>query len=240
MAALVVACGSGSTDASGSSTTSSTEGGSTTETTEQTESTPPTEPTPEGDYQPTEPMLDIVDPKNQPIDDVAVGADGSSLLVRYHNSTEPCSGAIASATEDDTSITVSLVAGLNPGAASMSCINEVVAYELQVTLDDPVGDRQILLTTVDGSTVELPTTGGSGTTTTSAPATTTTAAGGESSLEAFIGLSLADASALAESEDRPWRISRQDDEVFILTADAIANRVTFEVDAGVVTDAIGG
>jgi hypothetical protein len=51
----------------------------------------------------------------------------------------------------------------------------------------------------------------------------------------FVGLSLDEAIATAEAEDRPWRIARQDDEGFALTADLWPGRVTFEVDDGIVT-----
>jgi hypothetical protein len=51
----------------------------------------------------------------------------------------------------------------------------------------------------------------------------------------FVGLVLDDAAALAESQDRPWRIRREDTEQFLLTDDLISGRVTFEVDGGIVT-----
>ena len=55
----------------------------------------------------------------------------------------------------------------------------------------------------------------------------------------FIGLTKSEASALAESEGRPWRIGREDDAWFAVTADYVAGRVTFELDGGVVTVARG-
>ena len=56
--------------------------------------------------------------------------------------------------------------------------------------------------------------------------------------ESFVGLTIYEATALAEDEDRPWRIGRQDDEVFVLTDDLVPGRVTFEIDDGTVTSAI--
>lgn len=53
--------------------------------------------------------------------------------------------------------------------------------------------------------------------------------------ERFVGLELDDAVDLAESEQRLWRISREDGEEFALTADLRPGRVTFEVDNGIVT-----
>jgi hypothetical protein len=54
----------------------------------------------------------------------------------------------------------------------------------------------------------------------------------------FVGLSLADAVAKAETNGDPWRIAREDDEAFALTDDLVPGRVTFEVDGGVVTSAL--
>lgn len=51
----------------------------------------------------------------------------------------------------------------------------------------------------------------------------------------FVGLVLADATSLAETQDRPWRIRREDTDQFVLTDDLIPGRVTFEVDGGIVT-----
>ncbi len=53
--------------------------------------------------------------------------------------------------------------------------------------------------------------------------------------ESFVGLTLSEATALAEDEARPWRIGRQDDEPFALTDDLVPGRVTFEIDDGTVT-----
>jgi hypothetical protein len=53
----------------------------------------------------------------------------------------------------------------------------------------------------------------------------------------FVGLTLEEASALAERQGRQWRVGRQDGEDLALTADLIDRRVTFEVDDGIVTAA---
>ena len=57
-------------------------------------------------------------------------------------------------------------------------------------------------------------------------------------VDQFLGLALSDASALAEEQERPWRIGRDDDERFALTQDYVVGRVTFELDDGVVTAAL--
>lgn len=53
----------------------------------------------------------------------------------------------------------------------------------------------------------------------------------------FVGLGIDEATALAESESRPWRMGRDGDEFFALTSDYVVGRVTFEVDDGTVTAA---
>ena len=53
--------------------------------------------------------------------------------------------------------------------------------------------------------------------------------------ESFVGLTIPEATALAEDEGQPWRIGRQDDEAFVLTDDLVPGRVTFEIDDGTVT-----
>ncbi len=55
--------------------------------------------------------------------------------------------------------------------------------------------------------------------------------------EAFVGLTISEATALADDEGRPWQVGRQDDEVFVLTDDLVPGRVTFEIDDGTVTSA---
>jgi hypothetical protein len=53
----------------------------------------------------------------------------------------------------------------------------------------------------------------------------------------FIGLVVDDAAALAESEGRQWRISRDGAEFFAMDAALVEGRVTFEVDDGTITSA---
>ena len=230
-------------------------------------------------YEPTLAMADITDPKQHPIDDVVVSDEGDRLGVRYEASSEPCSGALAEVVETEDSVTVTLKTGLNPDAAAMTCIAEVIRYELAVPLEKPLGDRTLIFEgegqpaasapegrASDEENSQAPTVGASpndadsgteddsdggrddetsATTTTGVrPPTTNDVAeeptDGLSPPGAFVGLALGDAQAKANSENRPWRIGRQDDEVFALTADYNPERVTFEVDGGVVTKAVAG
>ena len=67
----------------------------------------------------------------------------------------------------------------------------------------------------------------------------TQASDGEETVESsgFVGLAVDDAAALAESEGRSWRISRDGEEFFGMDASQVEGRVTFEVDDGIVTAA---
>ncbi len=182
-------------------------------------------------YQPVEAMPDIVDPQVADIDDVVVDADDLTLIVRYTAASEPCSGAIVEVVEADASIAVTLKTGLNPNAAAMTCVAGVFGYEQAVILDDPVAGRDIIIVgsvaggATDGGADDEPAADGSGALT---------------SPDGFIGLPLDEAQRLADSEGRPWRIGRQDGESFALTEDYNEERVTFEVDDGVVTATVAG
>lgn len=76
--------------------------------------------------------------------DEVVTIDDQTIGVRYSNGSEPCSLANVTVVESDTDITVTLETGLHPNAAAMSCIAQVLDYEIQVALDAPIGDRTIV------------------------------------------------------------------------------------------------
>ena len=56
----------------------------------------------------------------------------------------------------------------------------------------------------------------------------------------YVGLTKRAAIAKAEDDGRPWRISREDDELFAGTLDYNPDRVSFEIDDGKVTKATFG
>jgi hypothetical protein len=62
---------------------------------------------------------------------------------------------------------------------------------------------------------------------------------GEQTVESsrFVGLATDDAVALAESEGRLWRISRDGEEYFAIDASQVEGRVTFEIDDGIISEA---
>lgn len=221
-------------------------------------------------YEPTVALPDITDPKPHPIDDVVVSEDGDTLGIRYEAASEPCSGAVAEVVETDDDVTVALMTGLNPDAATMTCIAAVLRYELAVPLDEPLGDRELIVDDPTGddeerglgptSTLPAPPTTArrpADHSPTSGAADTTATTRSEASVDdrddeedgsmdglsppgAFIGLTLDGAKAKAVSEGRPWRIGRVDDETYALTADYNPDRVTFDVDTGIVTNAVSG
>jgi len=62
----------------------------------------------------------------------------------------------------------------------------------------------------------------------------------DTSAESYVGLTKKEAIAKAEASDTPWRILREDKEVFMATQDFLENRVNFEIDNGKVTKATNG
>ncbi len=97
----------------------------------------------DGAYQPTEAQPDMISGQPAPIEEIRT-IDEQTIGVRYQNGSEPCSLADVTVTESDTEITVALQTGLHPNAAAMSCIAQVLGYEIQVELDAPIGDRSIV------------------------------------------------------------------------------------------------
>ncbi len=91
----------------------------------------------------TESRPDLISGQPGQIDSVKP-IDDQTLAVRFSNSSEPCSLANVTTTQTPTSISVELETGLHPNAAAMTCIAQVVDYEIRVTLDQPIGDREIL------------------------------------------------------------------------------------------------
>jgi len=57
---------------------------------------------------------------------------------------------------------------------------------------------------------------------------------------AYVGLTKSAAIAKAKASDTPWRITREDDEQFMVTQDYDPTRLNFEIDDGKVTTATYG
>ena len=62
----------------------------------------------------------------------------------------------------------------------------------------------------------------------------------DTSAASYVGLTEKDAIARAKASDTPWRITRRDDETFMVTQDFVESRVNFEIDRGKVTRATNG
>lgn len=103
-----------------------------------------TDPQSGGDYQLTESHPELISVQKAPI--IGVEAiDDQTLAVRYRNASEPCALANVTVTETGSDVTVLLETGLHPNAAAMTCIAQVIDYEIRVSLDEPLGDRQIVI-----------------------------------------------------------------------------------------------
>ncbi len=62
----------------------------------------------------------------------------------------------------------------------------------------------------------------------------------DTSAPSYVGLTKKEAIAKAEASDTPWRILREDKEVFMVTQDFVEDRINFEIDNGKVTKATYG
>ena len=105
----------------------------------------------------------------------------------------------------------------------MTCIALAAAYEIAVPLADPLGDRQLVASVPVAE-----------------PPPDDPFDGAVFLVEQYLGLTLEEAESLAQVEGRPFRIGRLDDEYFALTEDFRPNRVTVEVEVGIVVAAVGG
>lgn len=98
---------------------------------------------PEAEWQLTEARPDLISPQPAPISELE-RLDDRTIAVRYQNGSEPCSLADVTVEETPDTVEVALVTGLHPEAATMTCIALLVNYEIQVTLDEPLGDRELV------------------------------------------------------------------------------------------------
>lgn len=181
------------------------------------------EPDLSGGWMPLQPRNDLTSEQSTNPEEIVVGPDGDTLLVRFWSGVEPCFGARVEVTEAADLIEVHLITGLPPGAEVTTCIAMAVAYEIEVPLRAPVGDRQILAVSFAP-----------------APGVPDEPDGAVFETDQYLGLTLDEAEALAVVEGRVLRVARLDGESFALTEDFRPSRVNIEVEAGVVVAATGG
>lgn len=113
---------------------------------------PPSDTTPPGDpgdvkWDRIEQTEDLGDPQASTPEQIVVDPDDDRVvLVRFWGGVEECYAARATVVEqDDDRVVILLETGQNPDAEpDTACIAMAVAQELAVTLDSPLGDRELL------------------------------------------------------------------------------------------------
>ena len=97
-----------------------------------------------------EPTDDLVDPVVATPDELVPDPDDpNAVLVRFYGGVQECNGARASVVESETEVRITLEVGARPEAGDQACIEIAEAQELVVTLDAPVGDRELIAETGD-------------------------------------------------------------------------------------------
>jgi hypothetical protein len=86
----------------------------------------------------------IVDAKPMPVESWSrVGTD-RAVAVHFITGTPACNGVHATAQETPDSVTINLKGGSLPASAGRMCIMLAVTGTLEVPLQGPLGDRQVL------------------------------------------------------------------------------------------------
>jgi hypothetical protein len=138
--------------------------------------------------------------------------DPSVILVRFAGTPVPCAGYDITLTETEEVIEVGLVTGSTGESATATCPTVEASYEIAAQLASDAGGRQLIAVPADESTTD-----------------------NSDEFLAYLGLTLENAATRAIADERPWRITRQDDEIMTLDDDFDENRLNFEVDDDVIT-----
>ena len=92
-----------------------------------------------------EPTEDLVNPVVATPDELVPDPeDPSAVLVRFYGGVQECNGARTTVVESATEVRVTLEVGGRADAGDQACIEIAEAQELVVTLDAPVGDRELI------------------------------------------------------------------------------------------------
>lgn len=165
---------------------------------------------------------DAVDPRvTTPTEVILNPDDPTELWVRFVGGDPNCTAASATLlTETPDELAIELQVGITQDALSRSC----QAGEFNLRVDVALNESG------EGKAVSW----------TQAPAAEAPLVTPDLSTDDFVGLTQAEAEAIAEEGLIPFRVSRIDDEAFALTEDFNPGRLTVEVDDGVVTSAVLG
>lgn len=142
----------------------------------------------------------------------------SELWVRFVGGAAPCTSAYATVlTETPEKIELELVVGITSDALVKSCLAGEFNLRVDVALNEPATGKNIFWTVADSGEdqpVQL------------TPNLTT---------DDFVGLTEAEAAAIADENSIAWRTVRVDAEDFAVTMDYSPSRLNFEIDNGVIT-----
>ncbi len=159
----------------------------------------------------------IVDPQVTTPTELLLNPDNDTeLWVRFTGGDPNCTAASATVlTETPEAVQVELLVGITEDALARSCMAGEFDLRVNVALNESGAGKS--LAAVQAATDE-------------APLVTP-----ELSTDDFVGLTQADAEALADENILIWRTVRIDDQQFAVTRDFNPGRLNFEVDDGIVT-----
>jgi hypothetical protein len=86
----------------------------------------------------------IVDPHPIPVESWSRAATDNAVNVNFTSGTDTCYGVHAAVQETEQTVTVDLRGGMLPGAVNRACIMIALFGTLEVPLQAPLGDRQVL------------------------------------------------------------------------------------------------
>jgi hypothetical protein len=86
----------------------------------------------------------IVDPQPMPVESWSRVSDDRAIAVHFTSGTPACNGVHATTHETADAVTVTLTGGSLPAVAGRMCIMLAVTGTLEVPLQSPLGDRQVL------------------------------------------------------------------------------------------------
>jgi hypothetical protein len=86
----------------------------------------------------------IVDPHPMPVESWSRLGDGNVIALHFTTGTPECYGVNATVQETADSVTVELRGGTRPDAVGRACIMIALSGTVEVPLQSPVGNRQVL------------------------------------------------------------------------------------------------